>query len=237
MSKPILSLEGIDAGYYERQILYDVRIETKKNEIVLLIGPNGAGKSTLLKVIAGILKPWKGKTVFEGRELNGLSPARRAKMGVSYFLQGGEVFGNLTIKENLEIAGMGLNRGKIKDKIGNVFELFPKLKEMEGRRAGLLSGGEKHQLALGMIFIREPKLMLLDEPSAGLSPLLVKELLDSIKQMKEILGASVLIVEQNIREGLKIADRIYLMKAGSIVKEIMPEEATKGELLEKLFFE
>jgi branched-chain amino acid transport system ATP-binding protein len=233
----ILSLEKIDAGYYKREVLRNVGMEIRRNEIVLLIGPNGAGKSTVLKVISGILNPWKGKVIFEGRELDGLSAAKRARMGIGYFLQGGEVFPNLTIAENLEIAGMSMDKKKLKNRVDTLFQLFPKLKEIIKRRAGLLSGGERHQVALGMLFVREPKLMLLDEPSAGLSPLLVKELLESIKRMKEILGASVLVVEQNVKEGLKIAERVYLMKAGCIVKEIMPEEVAKGELLEKLFFE
>jgi len=237
MNDIILKVENIGAGYYEREVLHNVEMETRENEIVLLIGPNGAGKSTLLKVVSGILKPWEGKVIFEGRELNGLSAAKRARMGIGYFLQGGEVFPDLTIRENLGIAGMGMNKRKFKERIDILFQLFPKLKEIEERRAGLLSGGERHQLALGMLFVREPKLMLLDEPSAGLAPLLVKELLESIKRMKEVLRASVLVVEQNIREGLKIAERVYLMKAGSIVRETSPNELGREKILERLFFE
>ena len=233
----ILQIENINAGYYERQILHNVEMKMVKNEVVLILGPNGAGKSTLLKVISGILKQWKGSVVFDGKQLDGLSPAKRANLGISYFLQGGETFKNLSIRENLQIAGIGLGRKEFEDRIDTVFELFPKLKTMETRRAGLLSGGEKHQLALGMIFIREPKLVLLDEPSAGLSPLLVKEVLESIKKMKELLNTSILLVEQNVREGLKIADTVFFMKAGSIVKEATPETVTSEGLLEKLFFE
>jgi len=233
----ILQVENINAGYYERQILHNVGMKMAKNEVVLILGPNGAGKSTLLKVISGILKQWEGSIVFDGKQLDGLSPAKRANLGISYFLQGGEVFKNLTVRENLQIAGMNLGRKGYEDKIDTVFELFPKLKTMVTRRAGLLSGGEKHQLALGMIFIREPKLVLLDEPSAGLSPLLVKEVLESIKKMKKLLPTSILLVEQNVREGLKVADTVFLMKAGSIVREATSEEVTKEGLLEKLFFE
>lgn len=233
----ILKIENVNAGYYERQILHNVGMNMVENEIVLILGPNGAGKSTLLKVISGILRPWKGRLVFDGKQLDGLSPAKRAKLGISYFLQGGEIFKNLNVRDNLQIAGMGLGRKGFEDRIDTVFELFPKLKTMETRRAGLLSGGEKHQLALGMIFIREPKLVLLDEPSAGLSPLLVKEVLESIKKMKELLNTSILLVEQNVREGLKIADTVFFMKAGSIVKEATPETVASEGLLERLFFE
>lgn len=234
--KDILYLENIDAGYFKREVLHNVSMKIKENTTVLLIGPNGAGKSTLLKIIAGLLKPWKGKVVFEDRELDGLSPAQRTRMGISYFLQGGEIFGNLNVIENLQIAGTDLSKKKVSDGIGAVFELFPKLKTMGTRRAGLLSGGEKHQLALGMIFIRKPKLVLLDEPSAGLSPLLVKEVVESIKKMKEILNTSVLLVEQNVKEGLKIVDTVFLMKLGSIVRESIPTEITQEGLLEQLFF-
>jgi branched-chain amino acid transport system ATP-binding protein len=237
MSNVVLSLEDIEAGYYERVVLKNIKMETKKNEIVLLIGPNGAGKSTLLKVVAGILKPWKGKVKFEGKELDGYSPAKRARMGISYFFQGGEVFPDLTIIENLELAGLGLNKKKFNQKLEEIFQFFPDLKNMKGKRAGLLSGGERHQLAIGMIFIRDPKLILLDEPSAGLSPLLVSELLKKIELIKDRLNASVLIVEQNVKEGLKISDRIYLMKAGEIVKESYPAEIEKENLLERVFFE
>lgn len=233
----ILQIENLNAGYYERQILHNVGMNMVENEIVLILGPNGAGKSTLLNVISGILKQWKGRVVFDGKQLDGLSPAKRANLGISYFLQGGETFKNLNVRDNLQIAGMGLGRKGFEDRIDTVFEFFPKLKTMETRRAGLLSGGEKHQLALGMIFIRDPKLVLLDEPSAGLSPLLVKEVLESIKKMKELLNTSILLVEQNVREGLKIADTVFFMKAGSIVKEATPETVASEGLLELLFFE
>ena len=237
ISNLVLSLEDIEAGYYERVVLKNIKMETKKNEIVLLIGPNGAGKSTLLKVVAGILMPWKGKIKFEGKELDGYSAAKRARMGISYFFQGGEVFPDLTIVENLELAGSGLNKRKLDQKLDEIFQFFPDLKSMKGKRAGLLSGGQRHQLAIGMIFIRDPKLILLDEPSAGLSPLLVNELLKKIKLIKDRLNASVLMVEQNVKEGLKVSDRIYLMKAGEIVKESYPAEIEKEDILERVFFE
>jgi ABC-type branched-subunit amino acid transport system ATPase component len=235
--KDILYLENIDAGYFKREVLHNVSMKIKENTTVLLIGPNGTGKSTLLKIIAGLLRPWKGKIVFEEREIDGLSPAQRTRMGISYFLQGGEIFRNLNVIENLQIAGTDLSKKKVNDGICAVFDLFPKLKTMGTRRAGLLSGGEKHQLALGMILIRNPKLVLLDEPSAGLSPLLVKEVLKNIKKMKQILNTSVLLVEQNVSEGLKIADTVFLMKAGSMVREATPEAVTSEGLLEQLFFE
>ena len=233
----ILSLKNITAGYYEREVLRGVKLDIRRNEIVLLIGPNGAGKSTLLKVIAGTLKQWSGEIIFKGERLNSTSPAKRAKMGISYFLQGGEVFPNLTIMENLETAGMGIEKNIFEKRLEKTFKLFPQLKELGSRRAGLLSGGERHQLALGMVFVRGPTLMLLDEPSAGLSPLLVKELLEKVKDIQKELDASILMVEQNIKEGLKIAQRVYLMKAGEIIGESSPEVIKKQSVLEKLFFD
>lgn len=233
----ILELKNIFAGYRKRLILHDISLNIEKNKISLLIGPNGAGKSTLLKVIAGLIKPWKGNLIFYGEVLNGISASKRARMGIGYFMQGGEVFTNLTIKENLEIAGMGISKQKIKHNMNIAFTIFPALKNMENKRAGLLSGGEKQQLALAMVLIREPKLILLDEPSAGLSPILVKDTLRKIVDMKNLLKTTILLVEQNIGEGLKIADTVFLMKAGHILGEVKPERVTEGNLLNNLFFE
>ena len=233
----ILELKNIFAGYHKRLILHDISLNIEKNKISLLIGPNGAGKSTLLKVIAGLIKPWKGKLIFYGEVLNGISASKRARMGIGYFMQGGEVFTNLTIKENLEIAGMGISKQKIEHNMNIAFTIFPALKNMENKRAGLLSGGEKQQLALAMVLIREPKLILLDEPSAGLSPILVKDTLRKIVDMKNLLKTTILLVEQNIGEGLKIADTVFLMKAGHILGEVKPERVTEGNLLNNLFFE
>ncbi len=235
-NSPVLSVKDITAGYYERRVLQGINLDIKENEIVLLIGPNGAGKSTLLKVIAGILNPWGGEVFLKGRQVNGVSTAKRAKIGISYFLQGGEVFPNLTVQENLETAGFGINRKIFFSRMERLFKLFPHLSDLKQRRAGFLSGGERHQLALGMIFVRNPVLMLLDEPSAGLSPLLVNELLEKVKDMRKDLNASILMVEQNVKEGLRIADRVYLMKAGEIVKESSPEKIRKERLLENIFF-
>jgi len=232
----ILSLENIEAGYYERIVLKNIKIELKKDEIVLLIGPNGAGKSTLLKVIAGVLRPWKGKLTFGDKEINEFSPAKRAKIGISYFMQGAEVFPDLTVKENLEVAGLSLDKKRFSEKINEIFQLFPDLDKIKDKRAGLLSGGERHRLALSMVFIKEPKLVLFDEPSAGLSPIFVSELLEKIKIMKENLKATILMVEQNVKEGMKISDRVYLMKDGEIVKESTPDEIERENLLERLFF-
>ncbi|HIE05631.1 MAG TPA: ABC transporter ATP-binding protein [bacterium (Candidatus Stahlbacteria)] len=232
----VLSLKDISAGYYERKVLLGVNLEIKENEIVLLIGPNGAGESTLLKVIAGILRPWAGEVFFKGTRLDGLSPAQRAKLGISYFLQGGEVFPNLTVEENLMTAGLFIKREIFIRREEHLFRLFPKLADLKCRRAGLLSGGERHQLALGMIFVRHPSLMLLDEPSAGLSPFLVEELMEKIGSMMREMQSSILMVEQNVKEGLKIADRVYLMKAGEIVKGSSTEEIKGQKVLEQIFF-
>lgn len=233
--KDILRLEGINAGYFKKEVLHDVSLRLNENSLLLLIGPNGAGKSTVLKVIAGLLKPWSGKIFFEGKSLDTLSAAHRSRLGIGYFIQGGKIFVNLSVRENLEIAS--LDPMGFKENIGMIFQIFPALKSMQKRRAGLLSGGEKHQLALGMIFMRRPKLMLLDEPSAGLSPLLVSEIIESIQKMKQALKGSVLLVEQNIKVGLGIADAVCLMKAGSVVKAVEPKKVLAEDLLETLFFE
>ncbi len=234
----ILSAQNIHASYYKKEILHGVSVSVRKGEILCLIGPNGAGKSTLLKVIIGILSPGAGRVYFEGEDVTNLSPHLRVRKGIGYFIQGGEVFPNLTVLENLKLGGADLPKEALKNHLNEVFDLFPKLDKIRLKRAGLLSGGQRHALALGIVLMRRPKLLLLDEPSAGLAPSLVKETMSKVQGINENFGISILVVEQNLREVLMIAQRAYLLKTGRIVgeEEIAGEGVLEEKILEELFF-
>lgn len=232
----ILSTEDIYASYYKKEILHGVSISVRDGEIVSLIGPNGAGKSTLLKVIIGTLAPREGNVHFLNEDVTDLSPHLRVKKGIGYFIQGGEVFRNLTVLENLELGGFDLPKSDYKERLDEVFRLFPILAGMKSRRAGLLSGGERQALALGIVLMRRPKLLLLDEPSAGLAPSLVKQTIAKIQRINTDFDIPILLVEQNIREAVKISERIYILRDGKIVGEREPEALSQEEELEEVFF-
>jgi branched-chain amino acid transport system ATP-binding protein len=201
----------------------------KKGEIVSLIGPNGAGKSTTLKVISGFLKPKSGKIIFKDKDITNLSPWQRSKLGIAYLFQGGSIFENLTVIENLKLSN---------EKIETAFEIFPELEKYKKTRAGLLSGGLKQMLSISLILLKDPELLLLDEPSAGLSPALVEKLISKIKDINQKFNKTILLVEQNIVQALKISNRLYLMSAGKIIKESDdPLTFLETEKFEKIFFE
>ncbi len=225
----IIELKNIYASYGKKDVLNDVSIEVKKGEIVSLIGPNGAGKSTTLKVIAGFLKPKSGKIIFKNKDITNLLPWERSRFGIGYLFQGGSIFENLTVIENLKLSN---------EKIDTTFDIFPELEKYKNTRAGLLSGGLKQMLSISLILLKDPELLLLDEPSAGLSPLLVEKLISKIKYINQKFGKTILLVEQNIIQALKISNRIYLMSAGKIIKENKdPLRFLETEKFEKIFFE
>jgi branched-chain amino acid transport system ATP-binding protein len=225
----IIELKNIYASYGKKEVLSDVSIEVKKGEIVSLIGPNGAGKSTTLKVISGFLKPKSGKIIFKDKDITNLSPWQRSKLGIAYLFQGGSIFENLTVIENLKLSN---------EKIETAFEIFPELEKYKKTRAGLLSGGLKQMLSISLILLKEPELLLLDEPSAGLSPALVEKLISKIKDINQKFNKTILLVEQNIVQALKISNRLYLMSAGKIIKESDdPLTFLETEKFEKIFFE
>jgi len=225
----IIELKDIFASYGKKDVLNGISIEVRKNEIVSLLGPNGAGKSTLLKVISGFLKPKSGKIIFKNKDITNLKPWQRSRCGIVYLFQGGSIFENLTVIENLKLSN---------EKIDLSFDLFPELEKYKNTRAGLLSGGLKQMLSISLILLKDPELLLLDEPSAGLSPLLVEKLISKIKEINQKLGKTILLVEQNIIQALKISHRVYLMSSGKIIKESNePATFLETEKFEKIFFE
>lgn len=219
----MLAIRNIHAAYLKKEVLRGLSIEVRQGEIVALIGANGTGKSTLLRVVAGLLRPREGDVTFEGQSITGLAPHEVNAHGISYLLQGGEVFPNLAVRENLEMAGHRLNKATLRGRLPAIWDAFPKLKPLEGKRAGLLSGGEQQMLAIGMILIQQPKLMLLDEPSAALAPPLVEEILRLLKEYSLNIGSSVLLVEQNVRQAIKVCDRVYRLTDGTASEESKQE--------------
>lgn len=213
----LLTVTSLVTGYGKKQIVNGVSLEVAPQEIVALIGHNGAGKSTLLKAIFGLLPIWKGQISFDEDNLEGRQPRDLIRAGIAYVPQGNRVFTDLTVGENLEMGGVTLpNKSTLREGMGRVFTLFPALKDRLRQRAASLSGGEKQMLALASALILSPRMLLLDEPSLGLAPQLVTEALGRIRQINRNSGVTVLIVEQKVREVLKIAHRVYVLRNGLV---------------------
>lgn len=220
----LLELTDIHAGYNGREILMGTSLKISSGEIVALIGPNGAGKSTVLKTVSGFIIPKQGKINFDGKDITSLETDKRMSVGIGYFLQGGEVFAGMNVYENLEMGGVNLKKSAFNERLDETLRLFPLLKDKLNKRAGLLSGGERQMLAIGMIMLNRPKLLLLDEPSAGLAPGLVKGIMEKIVEINKTYGTAILLVEQKIGEALRIAERGYLLKNGRIALEGTSED-------------
>ncbi len=222
-----------EAGYGNKVILNNISVSVEMGKVTAFIGPNGAGKSTLLKSIIGTIDYVKGKIVFNGKDLLKLSTEKRVERGISFVPQGNRVFSDLTVAENLEIGGFLLkNKQKVKERIDKVLEFFPQLKDLLKREAGDLSGGEKQQLALARALILEPEVLMLDEPSLGLSPQLVNHAFDTIRNVNKQMGTTILIVEQKVREVLNIADKVYALKLGRLVFNEKPSGFDEKKLKE-----
>jgi ABC-type branched-subunit amino acid transport system ATPase component len=211
----ILRVEDIIVGYTEVEILQGVHINVKTGEIVSVIGPNGAGKSTLLKTIFGVLKPKVGHIILKDEDITGIKPDKIARKGISYVPQVDNVFPSLAVQENLEM-GAFIRQDDYSLRLDEVFELFPILKGRKKQKAGQLSGGQRQMVAMGRALMLDPEVLLLDEPSAGLAPLVVADIFEKIKEINAS-GVSIVIVEQNAREALKMADHGYVLSMGKNV--------------------
>ena len=232
----ILSIKKLESGYGKKQILFGVSLEVDDAEFVALIGPNGAGKSTLLKVVSGVLQPWTGKLKYRGKFRRFGSPADSVAAGIGFSPQGNRVFTELTVKENLEVGGFTLGTRLVAERTGEVLELFPRLRERIRMQAGKLSGGEQQMLALARALMMRPKLLLLDEPSLGLSPQLISRAFKQIADIRQDFGTAMLVVEQKVRKILAISDRVYSLKLGEVSFEGQPMELQRnGEKLRELF--
>ncbi|HWL13733.1 MAG TPA: ABC transporter ATP-binding protein [Ureibacillus sp.] len=232
----MLKVNNIDVFYGNIHALKDVSLEVNEGEIVTLIGANGAGKSTLLKTLSGLLKPKKGEVLYQTQEIAGKAAQTIVKGGISHVPEGRRVFSTMSVEENLELgAYLRKDREGIKKDIANVYELFPILGERRKQPSGTLSGGEQQMLAMGRALMAKPKLLLLDEPSMGLAPLIVKQIFEIIK-MVNAQGTTVLLVEQNANMALSIASRAYVIETGKIVlsgtaRELQESEQVKAAYL------
>ena len=210
----LLNVERLTAGYGPVTILHDVDLVVEEGEIVCITGPNGAGKSTVLRAVAGQLDPTGGRISFDGSDVTHMSIADKGRMGLIFIPQGENIFPNLTVYENLEIAGSLLgDKSRLNRAIGEVFEKFPIIKDYRNRPARIMSGGERQMLALSRAMILKPRLVLLDEPSLGLSPLVVDLIFNQIQEMNR-QRISFLVVEQNARKGLSVSHRGYVLELG-----------------------
>lgn len=208
----LLEVEGVTSGYGSMEVLRDVSLEVGAGEIVSIIGPNGAGKSTAMKLVFGLLKPWQGRVRFQGEDVSGLPPNKLVQRGLAYVPQVANIFRTLTVEENLEMGAFTVS-GPLEPRKERVYELFPKLRERRRQRAGQMSGGERQMVAMGRALMLDPALLMLDEPSAGLAPLLVDHIFERIEDVNEA-GIAILMVEQNARKSLQLADRGYVLAAG-----------------------
>jgi len=232
----MLKLIKINAFYGEIQSLWDISLEIKEGELVALIGPNGAGKTTTLRVISGLLKSASGSVQFQDRVLEKTPPHKIVELGISQVPETGKIFTGMSVLENLELGAFISKARKEKEKsLHWVFEIFPRLEERKDQRAGTLSGGERQMLTIARALMSKPKLLMLDEPSFGLAPILVNQTFDMVRKINQ-QGVTILIVEQNIRAALELADRAYLLENGRISgkgsgKELMSFESVRDAYL------
>ena len=213
----MLKVEDLHVYYGSIHAIKGVSFEVNEGEIVTLIGANGAGKSTTLNTVAGLMKPRSGSITFEGQQVAGMPASKIVPQGMALCPEGRRVFQQMTVRENLEMGGYTRPAGEISASLDDVFERFPRLKERHRQVAGTLSGGEQQMLAMGRALMSKPRLLMLDEPSMGLAPLLVEQIFDIIGELNRA-GTTILLVEQNAQMALSIANRAYVLETGNIVK-------------------
>ena len=232
----MLKAEGISASYGRVRVLKDINMSVERGEIVCLVGANGAGKSTLLKVISGIVPAANGKFLFEGQDITNRKPDFIVKAGLSHVPEGRQIFADLTVRQNLLLGSYvhKLPKQEMTRLFDSVFDLFPILKSRLMQKAGTMSGGEQQMLAIGRGLMSQPKLLLLDEPSLGLAPLMVETILKVIQNLRST-GISILLVEQNVNAALQISDRAYVMETGSIVTHGKARELMENDEIRKSY--
>ena len=231
----MLELNNLTAGYGSFQALFSVNLEVKKGEAIAVIGPNGAGKTTLLRTISGMLPVQSGNLSMEGTSLKDVQPYRIIDFGIAHVPENRRLFSSMSIEDNLRMGAFTPNaRPHFEERLDFIFDLFPRLKERRSQIAGTLSGGEQQMCAIGRALMSSPKLLLMDEPSAGLAPVIVNQVFQLVQQIRD-QGLTVLIVEQNIEQVLKIVDRAYLMEVGAIKISGKAEELIQSESIRKAY--
>lgn len=231
----VLKVEGVDLGYSTLQVVFDVSLEVRKNELVGLVGGNGSGKSTILRAVSGMIRPWKGSILFKGEEISGLEPHQMAERGLAHVPMGRQLFPNLSVKDNILLGSYLPRLRKNRDSnLEKVFGLFPDIKKLANIEAGALSGGQQQMVAIGRALMLEPDLLIMDEPSLGLSPLYVKQVMQAIRQVAD-LGFPVLLVEQNIKQVLQFSHRTYVLENGRLVLEGASSELEGHPMIRKAY--
>ena len=230
----LLSVDRLRAGYGPVEILRNIDLLVNQGELVALLGSNGAGKTTLNGVMSGLVRAWSGRVLFDGQDLTNAHYRQVVQAGLIQVPEGRKVFPNLNVRENLELGAFTRARARRATNLDRVFETFPRLRERQTQLAGTMSGGEQQMLAIGRGMMAEPKLLILDEPSLGLSPLLVEEMFTLIAKLREE-GLAILLVEQNVGQSLEIADRAYVMENGNIRFSGTPSELLASDSLRQAY--
>lgn len=231
---PLLAVKGLSAGYGKIGVLNSVDIVVYPGEIVAMLGPNGAGKSTLLKAVSGLL-PWSGEVTFAGKSMAGGSPRDAVNAGLVHVVEGHRIFTQLTVEDNVLLASYGMPSAQGRKQVEEALDFFPEIKAKRHDRAVTLSGGQQQMLAVTQGLVRKPKLLMLDEPSAGLSPVLVDRVLAAAAQLRDA-GTAVLLVEQLIEKSLAVADRVYALTRGTVMLEASAKEQGLPAKLERIYF-
>jgi branched-chain amino acid transport system ATP-binding protein len=232
----LLRVEGVDVGYGHVGVLQSVSLEIAAGSIVALVGSNGAGKSTLLRAISGLLRPKSGRILFDGKDIAGLRPDRIVDAGVLHVAEGRRLFHQQSVADNLELGlyGTRLDRAAQAKRHAHIYDLFPVLAERRGARAGVLSGGQQQMLAIGQALMRDPRLLMLDEPSLGLAPIIVDQVLDVVVRLRAG-GTTILIVEQMVERALEIADYAYVLQNGRMAGHGPASELATSDLVKNAY--
>ena len=234
MTTPCIEFDNVVAGYKDFMILNNLSFKVVKGSITLLLGPNGAGKSTVLKTLFGLLKPRQGRVLLNGEDVSGFTQKALLAKGIAFVPQGRNLFGQLTVFQNLELGGITLGTKTTHERIPEILELFPRVKERLHSQASALSGGEQKQLEVGRALLLRPKVLLIDEPSIGLSPIVVQDVFKLLRKLAE-QGTTVLMVEQNVKSALKMADDAIALESGQLVLHKKASELLVDPNIERLF--
>ena len=231
----MLELKDVNAGYGTFQALFDISLEVNAGEAVAVIGPNGAGKTTLMRVISGMTAPFSGNLTMEQQSLTTIPPHQIVELGIAHVPENRRLFPGMTVEDNLKLGAFAKKaRGDSKKNLDFVYELFPRMKERRNQLAGTMSGGEQQMCAIGRAIMSGPKLLLMDEPSAGLAPVVVQQVFGLVRRIREE-GYTVLIVEQNVQQVLKVVDRAYLLEAGQLIDSGKSSDLLESETVRKAY--
>jgi branched-chain amino acid transport system ATP-binding protein len=222
----LLTVTDLDAAYGKKQVVYETNLRLGRGEAIGILGHNGAGKTTVLKCIFGMVPPMRGRILFDGDDATRWSTSQSVHHGMAFIPSERAVFQDMNVTDNLRLGGLTLSAGVRAERMGRVFEMFPILGERASQIAGTLSGGQQRMVSLAMALMSEPRLLLLDEPSLGLAPNLIKIFIDHVKTLVAERGVSVVLVEQNVGSALQLVDRVYIMRAGRVFKELRSAEMT-----------